>query len=280
MKNRFNAFISFDIEGISGVSSWTEVSDKASSLHLYRKIATEEVNAAIRGIKAGCAKVGEIVVCDSHARGENLLITDLEPGVSVIKGSPRRYYMVEGINDDFDILFCIGYHAMVGSQGGGMDHTYSSSVIYNIKINDRYVGETEINAAVAGHYGVPLGLVSGDDILAKEVKKFFGTKVETVITKYGISRFSAKCRLPQDVHNELEIKAHKAVQNYAALKPFRFKKPIKAEFELMNSVMGDMVEPVPGMKRRTARICIYTANDILEFYSILRLVCNLGRTST
>ena len=275
-----NAFISFDIEGISGVSSWHEVTDTASTLPLYRKIATDEVNAAIKGIRAGDKKIGEILVCDSHARGENLIITDLEPGVRIIKGSPRRYYMIEGINKDFDILFCIGYHAMAGSQGGGMDHTYSSSVLYNIKINGQYVGETEINAAVAGHYGVPLGLVSGDDILSQEVERFFGAKVEMVITKYGISRFSAKCRLPRDVHEELEQKAQKAVQQCHELKPFRFKEPIKAEFELMTSVMGDMIEPVPGIKRTTARICTYTAKDILEFYSILRLVCNLGRSAT
>jgi D-amino peptidase len=280
MAKHLNVFISFDIEGISGVSSWREVADKSSTLPLYRKIATDEVNAAIRGIRAGSKKTGEIIVCDSHGQGENLIITDLEPGVSVIKGSPRRYYMVEGINDDFDILFCIGYHAMVGSQRGGMDHTYSSSVLYNIRINGRYVGETEINAAVAGYYGVPLGLVSGDDILAREIRTFFGTGVEMVITKYGISRFSAKCRLPQDVHKELERKAQHAVQNLRVLKPFRFKKPIKAEFELMTSVMGDMIEPVPGIKRKAARVCTFTAKDILEFYSILRLVCNLGRPAT
>lgn len=279
MLKAFNVFISFDIEGISGLSSWNEVEQKASSLHQYQKIATEEINAAIRGIKASKKRIGDIVICDSHANGENLIITDLEPGVTVIKGSPRRYYMVEGIDEHFNILFCIGYHAMVGSQSGGMDHTYSSSVIYNIKINNQYVGETEINAAVAGYYGVPLGLVSGDDVLAKEVRKFFGKNVEMIITKYGISRFSARCRLPGEVHEEIGIKAAKAVMRCSSLKLFRFKTPIKAEFELMNSVMGDMIEPIPKMTRTSARVCSYTANNILEFYNILRLVCNLGRST-
>jgi len=186
---------------------------------------------------------------------------------------------VEGINKNFDVLFLVGYHAMAGSQYGGMDHTYSSSVIYNIRINGRNVGETEINAALAGHYGVPLGLVSGDDILAKEVKEFFGRSVETVITKYGISRFSARCRLPKDVHAEIEKKATRAVKMCSKLKPFRFNRPIKAEFELVNSVTGDMIEPIPGLKRTSARGCTYKARDILEFYNILRLICNLGRTT-
>ena len=160
-----------------------------------------------------------------------------------------------------------------------MDHTYSSSVIYNLKINNQYVGETVINAAVAGYYNVPLGLVSGDDVLAKEVRKFFGKNVEMIITKFGISRFSAQCRLPSEVHDEIEIKAAKAVARCPSLKPYRFKTPIKAEFELMNAVMGDMIEPIPGIKRISARQCLYTAKNILEFYNILRLVCNLGRST-
>jgi D-amino peptidase len=279
MQKPFNAFISFDIEGISGVSSWTEMANNASTLHAYRKIATAEVNAVIRGIKRGHPKVREILVCDSHAQGENLIITDLEPGATIVKGSPRRYYMVEGIDRRFNMLFCIGYHAMAGSQRAGMDHTYSSSVIYNIKINGQHVGETEINAAVAGYYGVPLGMVSGDDVLAKEVKRFFGRAVAMVITKYGISRFSARCRLPSEVHTEIEKKAAQVVSRSTALKPFRLKTPINAEFELMNSVMGDIVEPIPGIKRIAARTCAYNAKNILEFYNILRLICTLGRST-
>lgn len=279
MKKRFNAFISFDIEGISGISSWKELANTTSSRREYQKIATEEVNAAVRGITSSVKDIGEILVCDSHAQGENLIITDLDPHATLIKGSPRRFYMIEGMSEKFDVLFCIGYHAMAGSQRGGMDHTYSSSVIYNIKINGRYVGETEINAAVAGHYGVPLGLVSGDDVLAKEVKKFFGSSIAVVITKYGISRFSAKCRRPSDVHAEIEKKAAQIVSRCSTLRPFRFKRPIKAEFEVMNSVMGDMVEPIPGIKRIEARVCTYNAKDILEFYNILRLVCTLGRAA-
>jgi len=279
MKKSFNAFISFDIEGISGISSWNEVVKNALSLQDYRKIATEEVNAAIRGIKKNHTNIGEILVCDSHARGENLVISDLESGAVIIKGSPRRFYMVEGINRKFNILFCLGYHSMAGSQRGGMDHSYSSSVIYNIKINGQYVGETEINAAVAGYYGVPLGFVSGDDVLAKEVQRFFGKKVEVVITKYGISRFSAKCRLPSDVYSEIEIKAARAVSKCSTLKPFQFKTPLRAEFDLMTSVMGDMVEPLPGVKRISARTCTYVAQNILEFYDILRLICALGQTT-
>lgn len=276
MAHAFNAFISFDIEGISGISSWREVKKDSSSLQEIRKRATEEVNAAIRGIRKGHRNIGEIIVCDSHAGGENVLIDLLETGVHLTKGTPRTYYMVEGISENFDILFFIGYHAMVGTRSGVMDHSYSSASIYAIKINGQEVGETEINAAVAGHFGVPLGLVSGDEQLIKEVRTFFGNQVETVITKYGISRLAAKCRHPSDVHKEIEEKARSAVKNVRRLKPFSFQYPINAEIEVVNSLIGDVVELAPGLTRTTARKFDFQSENALEFYRMLRLICNLG----
>lgn len=276
MLKPFNLFISFDLEGISGVSSWRELKADSSALLTTRQLATEEVNAAIRGVKTSIKKIGEILVCDSHAHGENLLISQLERGTHLVRGSPRKYYMMEGISRRFDVVFFIGYHPMAGTQSGGMDHSYSSSVIYNIKINGEDVGETEINAALAGHFGVPLGLVTGDDLLAKEVRKFFGSRLETVISKYGISRFSAKCRHPADVQEEIEKKSRKVVKKISLLKPFVFKKPLRAEFQLVNSVMGDAAEPISGIKRISARTLRYTARDILEFYRVMRMIYNLA----
>jgi D-amino peptidase len=276
MAGQFNAFISFDIEGISGISSWREVRKDSSSLQEIRKRATQEVNAAIRGIKRGHRNIGVIAVCDSHAGGENLLIDHLEKGSYLIKGTPRTYYMVEGINNSFDILFFIGYHAMVGTKRGVMDHSYSSASIYTIRVNGQEVGETEINAAVAGHYGVPLGLVSGDEQLIEEVKTFFGGRVETIVTKYGISRLAARCRHPDDVHKEIEQKARRAVKNVKTLKPYTFRYPIDAEVEVVNSLIGDVVELVPGLIRTTARRFDFQADNALDFYRLLRLICSLG----
>lgn len=275
MPQKISVFISFDLEGISGISSWQEVQKNAASLQEARANATEEINAAIRGISQ-TTQMKEIVVCDAHASGDNLIISKLERGVTVVKGTPRPYYMIEGISRNFDVLFCIGYHAMVGTRKAGMDHTYSSASIYGIKINGTYVGETEINAAVAGHYGVPVGLVTGDDLLVKEVRKFFGQSVETVTTKFGISRFAARCRHPHDVQQEIEEKATKVVKNVQRLKPFTFRAPLRAEFELSNTVIADYAELVPGIRRTSARNCAYRARDVLEFYRILRLVCGLG----
>ena len=165
---------------------------------------------------------------------------------------------------------------MAGTLRAGMDHTYSSSMLYSVKINGVFVGETEINAGLAGHYGVPLGLVTGDDQLIKEVHNFFGDDLETVITKHGISRFSMMCRHPADVQDEIEKKAAQAVKKIGRYRPFTFKEPIQAEFEVTNSVIGDLVAPIPGIKRTSARTLSVTTKTILDFYRMMRLICSTG----
>lgn len=241
-----------------------------------RSIATQEVNAAIRGIRKSSKSIGTITVCDAHASGENLLVDELDSGVDLVKGTPRKYYMMHGISKGYDVAFFIGYHAMAGSQLGGMDHTYSSASIYNIQINGQYVGETEINAALAGYYDVPLGLVTGDNVLIAQVRKSFGKEIETVITKMGISRFAAQCRHPIDVHEEIMTKASRVMKKINKLKTLRFRTPIRAEIDLASTLVADMVELIPGVKRTTGRKVIFRTKDILEFYRTLRLVCCLA----
>lgn len=276
MKKKMNVFISFDIEGISAVSSWREVKKDSPSLERMRRIATQEVNAAVRGIRKSGQPIGMITVCDSHASGENLLIEDLEPGVTLIRGTPRKYYMMHGISQKYDAVFLIGYHPMAGTRAGGMDHTYSSASIYRVKINGQMVGETEINAALAGYYGVPVVLVSGDDMLIKEVRRFLGKTVETVIAKRGISRAAAQCRHPEDVQKEISNKAARAIARAKKIKPFKFKAPIRAEIDLADSLVADAVELIPEIKRTDGRNVLFTAKNILEFYRTLRLMCCLG----
>lgn len=276
MAKKYNVFISFDLEGISAVSSWREMKKDSKSLEWVRKIATQEVNAAVRGIRKSGKSIGEITICDAHAAGENLLVDELDQGVTVVKGTPRKYYMMHGISREYDVAFFIGYHAMAGTQYAGMEHTYSSASIYTIKINGQKVGESEINAALAGHYGVPVGLVSGDNLLVAEIRKFFGKNVQTVVTKRGISRFAAQCRHPKDVQFEIETKAVRALQNINKLEVFSFKSPIRAEIDLASTLITDLVELIPGLQRPEGRRVTFRTKNILEFYRILRLVCCLG----
>ncbi len=275
MAKKLNVYISFDLEGISGVTSWRSAEEPAN-VPRVRHIATAEVNAAIRGIRSAGLPVGEILICDAHSFGDTLLIEELEPGVQLVKGAPRNLYMVEGINQSFSAAFFIGYHTMVGTTASFMDHTYSSSSIYNVRINGQAVGETEINAALCGHFGVPLALVSGDDQLAREVRSFFGPAVQTVVTKYGISRFAGRCRHPEDVYGEIETKAERAIRGLGRLRPFLFRAPIRAEIDVMNTLIGHVISQIPGLHRTGGRSFRFRARNAIDFYRMLMAVCDLA----
>jgi D-amino peptidase len=180
------------------------------------------------------------------------------------------------LDERFTAALFIGYHAMVGTARGLMDHTYSSSTIYNLRLNGRDVGETAINAAICGHYGVPLALVSGDDQLVREVRSCFSPRVETVLTKTGISRFAGLLRHPAEVEHEIELKAERAVLRYRSLKPFVFRAPIRCEIDVMNTLIGHVISPLPGLERRTGRKFFFRSKNILEFYRQLMLICDLA----
>lgn len=73
----------------------------------------EDTNAAIRGALAGGAT--EIVVNDSHGGQRNLLPEDLHPSARLISHSFKRYGMMEGLDESFDAVIFIGYHAKASS---------------------------------------------------------------------------------------------------------------------------------------------------------------------
>jgi len=269
-------FISVDMEGIGGISSWRETNKSSPDYQIVRRLATDEVNAVVRGIKKAKAKIEEILVCDSHALGENILIDELDKDVLLAKGYPRPYYMLHGLDESYDILFLIGYHSKVGTTLGPMDHSYSSTTIYNIKINGKYVGELEINAGLAGHYGVPVGLISGDAKLTEEVKEVLGKDIETVVTKYGISRFASKNIHPKKIREKLETKSKRAIEKISNLKPLKVKTPLKVEIDLVNTVMADEVALLPNIERKSGRTISFEANNFLTFYRLLMVITHLA----
>jgi len=184
--------------------------------------------------------------------------------------------MIDTIDETFDLLFYVGYHSKAGVYASTMDHTYSSSTFYRIKINNQEVDEAMINAAVAGHYRVPLGFVSGDDKLIASIKKVFGKEVETVITKYSRSRFAALTRHPQDVCAEQREKAKNAVLKRKKFKPFRFKAPCQIELQLNDTIRAYEVAMIPGSKLIDGRTVSFKAVNFLDGYKFILLAAALG----
>lgn len=205
-------YISADIEGCTGVVTWKQCG-APDGTHpdwaFARRMMTHDVNAAIRGARAGGAT--EIVVKDSHNVSLNLLIDELEPGVELISGSrPGPDGMMEGINDSFDRCFLVGYHGMAGTRDGVMEHTISGRV-HRLWVNGVETGEMGLSAFAAGQYGVPLVFASSDDKGCVEAAGLV-PGIETAVTKFGMGRFMARLRHPSVVGAEIEEGARRAMR--------------------------------------------------------------------
>ncbi len=266
-------FVSLDMEGVAGVVNWPEFDNPGSpAYHRAREQALAEVLGVVKGLHLGAEEIGEkleeVTLADSHALGLNLDPHKLPREVSLIRGSPRPNYMLSGLDADHAFACFIGYHSRVGEPQALMDHSYSGSAVYRLTLNGDVVGETELNAAYAAHYGVPLGLASGDSAYGKQVREAFGESVSFVVTKDGISRFAARVRHPEVVVEELTEAAREAVHHWheGKLKVRGYKAPFVLEVELTETLMADLADLYPSFERVGGRLIRITHNDFPTLY--------------
>lgn len=270
-------FISADLEGIGGIVSPEHTRVEGREHERARRLMTGEVNAAIEGILKTC-KPESIVVNDSHATMCNIIPEELNETAELITGSPKPFAMMEGIDTSFDAAFFIGYHAMRGSYPSVLEHTFHGRVVFDILINEKRVGETALNAAVAGVYGVPVALVTGDRTLTEEASKFLGN-VETIAVKEAVGRYAAKCLTLARARMAIKDAASRAVKHVNKFKLFKFKAPTKLDIVFVNTGMAELAELAPGTKRIDGRTVSYTSKNFLEVHKALLAMITLAGTS-
>lgn len=266
-------FISVDMEGISGLVNWDDPAPKIS------QYMTEEVFAVIRGIKKK-DPAAVITVCDAHNAGENLDILAFPPDVTLIQGPTRSFYMIEGYEAGFDAAMLIGYHAPVGTQKGLMDHSYSSSSFFEVKINGTKVGESEINAILLSEAKIPVILISGDD----QLQAFSSTnfpQTEFVVTKRSIGKFCAELIHPAKIHALLETQTEKAIDQLGRISFYTLPSPYQVEITVVNTMLADYAALMPGVTRVDGRTLTYTALDGRDMYrymmSILMILAGVKK---
>ena len=269
-------YISCDMEGISGVVAGKQTDNREEEYKRAQKLMTSEVNAAIEGALAGGAS--EVLVNDSHGSMRNILIEELNPAAQLISGSPKPLSMMQGIDDSsFDAAFFIGYHAQAGTAYSVLDHTYSG-IVYQVSLNGRPMGETGLNAALAGHFGVPVVLVTGDKLLVEEATALLGT-VEGVAVKESCGRYAARCLAPETVHELIRQAAQSALskaKEEEGRQPFVVEPPITLAVDFTSSAHLDMAELIPGSRRTSGRHIEYTHDDFLTVYKVWRAMLKLA----
>lgn len=231
-------FISADIEGITGLVSWSQCGANDGRHFDYgfaRRMMTADVNAAIRGAIAAGAT--EVVVKDSHNNSKNLILEDLEPGTQLISGhGSMTDGMMIGIDGTFDACMLVGYHAKAGTAGGIMEHTISGGV-HRLWVNGRECGEMGLSAGVAGRYGVPLVFVSSDAAGCAEASDLV-SGVSVAVTKHGYGRYMGRLLHPSETGPLISDRARMALSSIKT-RPFVWDEPTTIRIEFNRSEEAD-----------------------------------------
>ncbi|MCC5908857.1 MAG: M55 family metallopeptidase [Clostridiaceae bacterium] len=266
-------YISADIEGIWGVVSRSQTMSDGKDYFRARKLMTQEVNWVIEeALKAGATKV---VVNDSHGPMDNILIEELNPKAELISGSPKPLSMMEGIDETFDGVLLVGYHPRAGTSPGIFDHTYYGKVISNVWINGKPMGESGINAGVAGYFNVPVIFVSGDDQVTVQVKEEIG-EIETVAVKETISRYAARNLSREEVRAKYAESLERAFKNIDKYPSIKYKEIITIDIEFNQAIMADVCMQVPGVLRKDPKTVTVISKDYIEAHKLFRALINLA----
>lgn len=265
-----NVLISVDMEGVAGVVLEDHTSSKHKEYERFRKLMTAEANAAIEGALAGGAT--RVVVNDSHGGMANILIEELNPAAELISGSPKPFGMMQGIDAGVDAVFFVGYHGASGTGAAVLEHTWTGRVV-EVVLNGRPVGETGLNAALAGAYGAPVVLVTGDTAVTKEARALLG-EIETAAVKEGVSRTAARCLHPETACEQIRQAAERALK--VNVTPFVVPPPITARVAFARAAHADMAALIPGSVRVDGRTVAWTGDDMATVYKTFRAMTSLS----
>ncbi len=276
--------ISADMEGTCGVVSWAQVTPPDSAarqgipaaLNEYewaRRMMVSEVNAAIQGALIAGAK--EVYVNEAHDGMRNIYPEELHPSAFLITGAHKPLSMMQGIDEtDIQAVVYTGYHAKAGTPGGVLAHTYTGFV-RDLRIGNVSVGEYGLNAAVAGHFGVPVVAISGDDKAVVQARSLLGESLAGVVTKRGLSTTAAVHRHPAKAREAITNAVREGVVRRGEARLYRLEPGTPVEVTVDSAQRADLGMLVPGVRRSGDTALAFAVDDGLELMRLWRLLLNL-----
>ena len=269
-----NVYVSIDMEGVAGIAHLQQVMRGSGDFERSRLLMTLEANAAVAGAFDGGAS--GVVVNDAHGDMFNLLQDELDQRAGLIIGSPKvPGSMMQGFGPEFDLALFLGYHAAAGTEAAVLDHTFAGRVLYDVRVNGESWTEAELNAALAGLDGVPVGMVSGDDkICATVTKRLPG--VRAVEVKQGLGRNVARSMHPELARKLIRETAADVVANRGELQLFQPQGPFTLEVDVVNTAVADLCSLAPGTVRTGPRTLRFDTPDFREAFRCLLAFTYLG----
>jgi len=264
-------FISVDMEGIAGVVTSEQLGPSGFEYQRAREWMTLEALAAVEGAKEAGAT--EIVIADSHGNGQNLLIERFPMDVTVIRSWPRPLGMMEGIDSTFAAAIFIGYHSSTANPDGVRAHTFSSANYHSFKANGRELSEGGWNAMIAGYFGVPVALVSGDEAAIADLKAV-APDVEPAIVKHSISFHSAATATPAASQAMIKLRVKSALSRLGNIKPVARVAPVTIDLTFKNYQPSQVLAYLPLFTRVGSHGIRFQSKDILEAQRILQFIAD------
>lgn len=268
-EQRLKIYISADMEGIAGVVTGEQLGPQGFEYARFREFMTQEVNAAIEGALAAGAT--QIVISDSHGNGQNLLIEKLPREALIIRSWPRPLGMMQGIDETFAGAIFIGYHTGTTNLQGVRAHTLSSARLTDVRLKGVSVSEAGINAAIAGHFNVPIIMVSGDDAVVKETTALLGN-IEGAVVKWASGFHSAKTMTPTAACDLIREKARRAVSRLREFKPYKLSAPIDLNVSFKNYRPSEVLSYLSIVERTDAHTIRFVGKDIVEVSKFLTFI--------
>lgn len=266
--------ISVDMEGISGIVHVTEVNPDGYDYPRSRALMTAEANAVVAGV-FDAEPGAEVWVADAHGPFRNLLPEELDRRARLVRGKPRPLGMLGGLDEETDAVMFVGYHGRAGSGPAVLAHTMNLGLL-DVRIAGRSVGEIGLNSAMAGHLGVPVVMVSGDDSACAELRELVPGAVGVEV-KRALGQAAAVALHPEEARERLREGAARAVAGRAGVVPFGFAGPLDVEVDLGNPVTVDLAMLVPGVSREAGgRTVAFAADDFGQAYKVLLLLAQLA----
>lgn len=258
---KLKVYISVDMEGVVGTVTGDQLGPSGFEYGRFREFMTREALAAVEAAKAAGAT--EIVVSDSHGNGENLLIELFPPDVRIVRSWPRRLQMMAGVDRSVDAVVFIGYHASTTNPQGVRAHTFSSATLTRVALNGTEVTEGAWNAAIAGHFGVPVVMISGDDAAVAEVRKVVGD-IEGAEVKKSLGFHAAMTMTPQASYELIAQKVRAGLARRASIEPYVVSTPVTVDVSFKHYLPAEVLAYLPGVERVDAHSIRFRARDMLE----------------
>lgn len=258
-------FISCDMEGCTGIVHNDQLVPGGFDYPRGRELMTGDVVAAAEAALS-FEDVTQVRICDGHGTMRNVLIERLPSGADLVTGpaSSRALCQVEGLDDGFDALLCVGYHAMAGTPGALLSHTWIGSIVSQVRVNGRPFGETALNAGIAGDLGIPVIFLSGDEAACAEAREFLGDDLVTVPVKKAVGAKSAICRTPHDTAEAIRLGVLTALDGMDGRAPFRVEGPVEVAVSFHRTDTADRAAKRPGAERTGRDEVSFTRETFLD----------------